>query len=85
MPRYFIDIQHGECHHRDESGSSLSSWQEAQNQAVRILPDIVRDVLLESSPLLDRGRWNFVSTVRDELGRSLFRATLSLSTEWLKH
>jgi hypothetical protein len=77
MPRYFFDTHDGEHELRDEEGSELLGLQEARDEAIRVLPGIARDVL----PGGDRG--DFVSTVRDERGRPVFRATLSLRAEWL--
>ena len=77
MPRYFFDTHDGERQLRDEEGSKLLGLQEACDEAIRLLPGIARDVL----PGGDRR--DFVSTVRDERGRLVFRATLSFRAEWL--
>lgn len=84
MPRYFIDINADNLCHFDEDGCDLSGLQEAQKQAILVLPGIARDVLLDNVSLISQGHCNFVSTVKDEQGRSLFRATLALSTEFMK-
>jgi len=73
MPRYFFDTHDGEHELRDEEGSEILGLQEARDEAIRVLPGIARDVLPGGG---DRG--DFVSTVRDERGQLVFRATLSL-------
>ena len=77
MPRYFFDIDEGEHHLRDDEGWECPGLQEACAAAVRTLPDIARD------GVLDGGRQDFVATVRDAGDRMLLRVTLSLRTEWL--
>jgi len=83
MPRYFIDTHDGERHLHDEDGSNLPDLRTACDEAVRILPSIARDLLSGRDPIPSGGRQDFVSTVKDERRQLLFRATLSLSTEWL--
>jgi len=83
MPRYFIDTHDSERHLHDEDGSSLPDLRTACDEAVRLLPNIARDLLSGGDPIPNRGWRDFVSTVKDESSQLLFRATLSLSTEWL--
>ena len=83
MPHYFIDTHDGERHLRDEDGIDLPGSWWACNEAVRILPGIARDLLSDGDPLQYGGQRDLVATVRDERDQALFRATFSLSTEWL--
>ncbi len=83
MPRYFIDTHDSERHLPDQDGSNLPDLRTACDEAVRILPSIARDLLSGGDPIPGEGRRDFVSTVKDESSQLLFRATLSLSTEWL--
>jgi len=77
MSRYFFDTYDGEQHLRDEEGTEFPSTRKACDEAIRILPELALDLQLQGD------RWDFVSTVRDESGRSIFRAMLSLRAEWL--
>ncbi len=76
MPRYFFDIHDGEKLECDRSGLVLHDLREARTEAVRALPEIVRDVLPD-------GERRTVSVViRCEDGNALFRASLTLNCEW---
>lgn len=77
MPRYFFDIDDGKHSMRDDKGWECPGLREAYVVAIRTLPDIARDVALDS------GRQDFVATVRDAGDQLLFKVTLSLRTEWL--
>lgn len=77
MPRYFIDIDDGERHLRDDEGSEYPGLQEAHDAAMHTLPEVARDVVL------DGGRQALVATVRDAGDHALLKVTLSLRTEWL--
>jgi hypothetical protein len=79
VPIFFFDIQFGEHHIRDDEGSDLPDRDAARREALMVLPDIVRD----KSPCADQS--NFVAEVRDESGRVIFTATLSLSARWIIH
>lgn len=83
MPRYFIDTQDGEHYTRDEDGIVLPGLHAACNEAVRVLPDIAHDLLSNVNLPLRPGQLDFIATVKDEHSQPLFRATFSLSTEWL--
>lgn len=77
MPRYFFDIDDGENQFRDDDGMEMPHLEAAGAEAVRVLPDVAREVLP------DGDRRAFVSVVRDETGDVVFRATLSLVAEWI--
>ncbi len=78
MPRYFFDINDGERATIDAEGSELDSDEAARAEAIGVLPDLARDMLP------DGDRHTFIASVRDEAGRAIFRATLTLAAEWLK-
>ena len=77
MPRYFFDIDDGESQFRDEDGMEMPHLEAARDEAVRVLPDVAREVLP------DGDRRTFASVVRNETGDVVFRATLSLVAEWM--
>ena len=78
MPRFYFDIADGENSVRDTDGIDLSGLDEARKEALRVLPDVAREVMP------DGDNRNIVARVRDESGRFVFQATLSLTAEWLQ-
>ena len=76
MPHFYFDIDDGLCVHIDEDGVILPDAQAARDEALDILPRITR----ESLPVGD-GR-TYSSSVRDESGKVIYRAPLSLVAEW---
>jgi hypothetical protein len=77
MPRYYFDIDDGRRFTRDEEGLECPSRKAVRDFAMGALPDIARDELPEED------RRDFVVKVRDESGRYVFQAILSLASEWL--
>ena len=77
MPRYFFNIDDGKRHIQDDEGWECSGLREACVIAIRTLPDIARDAVLDS------GQQDLVATIRDADDQMLLRVTLSLRTEWL--
>jgi len=77
MPRYYFDIDDGEHRTYDETGHEFIGREAAREQAIAVLPNIARDMLLNGD------RRDFVSYVRDETGNLIFTATLSLTARWL--
>jgi hypothetical protein len=77
VPRYFFDINDGERSSRGDVALEFPDAKAARDNAVTTLPDIARDVMPDGS------KRDFIVTVRDENGRPVFRASLSLRTEWL--
>ncbi|KAA2235673.1 hypothetical protein F0L46_18865 [Salinarimonas soli] len=61
----------------DDTGLELDGLQAAQDEAVRGLSEIAKDALP------DGVRRDFIVEVRDEGGRKLLRASLSLTVEKL--
>ena len=77
MPKFFFDIYDGERNFRDDEGSDLSDREAARVQALSVISDIARD----NSP--DGDRRDFITDIRDETGRVIFTATLSLVARWI--
>jgi len=75
MPRYYFDIRDGDYVQKDDEGTILPSVREAKAQAVKTLPDIARD------ELPDADRREFVIEVKDENGRPVLTARLSILVE----
>lgn len=77
MPRFFFDIDDGKTRTADTYGLELYDLASVREKAISILPDIARE------QLPDGDRRVFVCQVRDESGKVLFLATLSLVAEWI--
>lgn len=75
MPRYYFDIRDDEYVQKDNEGTVLSGLAEAKAQAVKTLPDIARD------EMLDCDRREFVIEVKDEDGRPVLVARLSIAVD----
>ena len=76
MPRYFIDTAAGGLYAEDEEGSDLPNLEVARQEAVTSLPEIAKG-------LIGKVPAEVISTVRDEAGTVLFKATLTVSEEWM--
>jgi hypothetical protein len=76
MPRFYFDIHDGARETLDEEGTELADLQTACNEAVAVLPAIAGN----ADPAGDR---EIVATVRAENGAPIFRARLSVRSEWL--
>ena len=77
MPKYYIDVDDGARQYLDAIGCDRPDAQAARVDAISILPDMARSVQVDDT------RRAFVSKVRDGEGKTIFMATLSLTTEWL--
>jgi len=77
MPRFYFDIHDGCRQTLDDEGTELPDVQRACEEAVAVLPEIVGR---EHGPTGDR---DIVATVRTEDGAPVFRARLSVRSEWL--
>jgi hypothetical protein len=77
MPRFFFDIDDGDRTYRDDEGLDFPNAEAARDNAVSALPDIARDAMPDGE------RRDFLVTMRDESGTPIFRASLTLRTEWL--
>lgn len=77
MPRYYFDTHDGDTGVIDEGGLQLADRAAARMAAIGALPDIARDVLP------DGDRRDMAVRVRDESGRVILHATLSLAVDWV--
>ena len=75
MPRFYFDVRDGEYVQKDDQGVELYGIQDAKDHALRALPDIARD------EMPDRNRREFVIEVKDENGRAVLTARLSLTVD----
>ncbi len=76
MPRYFIDTHDGDLFLKDEEGLDLSSLQEARAQAQGALADLAREKIARAG-----SQWSMTTFVRDESGKIVIRAALSLAVQ----
>ena len=72
MPRYFFDLDGGERLFRDEKGSDLPDVQTAREEAIAVLPDIVRAMMT------GHARTTLTSTIRDDVGNVVFGVKLTV-------
>ena len=78
MPKFYFDTFDGDHTTADSEGIECSSQAMVQDQAIDALPDMAREILP------DGPNRTFRVEVRDEGGRSSFRATLELQSAWLE-
>ncbi len=76
MPRYYFDEYDGDTVFQDEEGLELDGIKTARDEARKALPDITRDVIPG-----DGDRRVIAVKVRDETGKVVVTATLSLLVE----
>ncbi|PTM40635.1 hypothetical protein [Bosea sp. 124] len=76
MPRYFIDSSDGNFSHIDAEGVELAGDAAARYLALDALPDMVREVLP------DGDKREFAVCVRDEFGKVIYSASLTLAGAW---
>ena len=74
MPQYFFDIHDGTSQLRDAQGSVLSNDREAEIEAISILHDMARSVLVDDAGDLQ-------ASVRNAAGHVIFKAKLALVLE----
>jgi hypothetical protein len=77
MPRFYFDIHDGARESLDQEGTQLADLQAACDEAIAVLPAIA------GNELAGTGDREIVATVRGESGAAVFRARLSLTSEWL--
>ena len=77
MPRFFIDTSDQQNFVRDETGHQFEDMDAARSAAIAALPDMARDVLPDGDAR------TFLAIVRDNGGRTLLQASLSLGVVWL--
>ena len=72
MPRFFFDLDEGERVFRDEKGSDLPDIPTAREEAIAVLPDIVRAMVTGRDPK------TLTSLIRDDNGQIVFGVKLTL-------
>lgn len=77
MPLYFFDVQDQDEFSRDDVGVECSSPEVVRRIAIEALPDIAKSVLPDGDHHV------ITVTVRDESGKSVFEASLTLKAGWL--
>jgi len=75
---YYFDFDDGRQALSDKLGTEFADLEAVANQAVAVLAEIVRDNRLPSS-----NHCVSAVSVRNEEGRVIFKATLTLQSEWL--
>ncbi len=75
MSHYFIDLHDGANYVKDTVGFDLADEDAVRNKLVRIMAKIAQGL----TP--DPDRQDYLALVRDDTGRLLFRAHLSLDIE----
>ena len=76
MPRYYIDSSDGSFSHIDSEGVELTGDEAARYLALDALPDMVREVLP------DGDQREFAVCVRNEGGRVIYSARMTLTGAW---
>ncbi len=76
MPRYYFAEYDGNAVVQDDTGLELDGIETARDEARKALPDIARDVVPR-----DGDRRTMVVKVRDESGKVVVTATLTLVVE----
>jgi len=76
MPRYYLDLYNGDGLTVDDEGQVFETRERLRCEAIRILPDIIRDEMLEGD------RTAITVKVRDESGSRIFEASLVISSAW---
>jgi hypothetical protein len=72
MPRFYFDFTNGQKDTRDDTGTFFPGLKEARAAAIKLLPDVAQE------ELPDGDQHVFSVRLRDENGRYVFHATLSL-------
>ena len=77
LKRYFFDVDDGDGLAIDGIGLLCDSLHAVREEAIKVLPDIAREVLPDGDQRVLR------TIVCDEGGRSIFEASLALDAHWL--
>ncbi|WP_407927544.1 DUF6894 family protein [Belnapia mucosa] len=78
MPRYFWTLHDGANHYEDDEGVEIACIEDVQAEAMQFLPEYAKNI---PSTL---GAQTLVANVRDEAGRLVLQATMSLSCRILR-
>lgn len=77
MTRYFFDIDDGHRRTVDREGHDLASRAAVRQEAIGVLPGVAADLMPDGDHTTVRVQ------VRDEAGRPVFHASLTLASGWL--
>jgi hypothetical protein len=77
VPRYFFDIDDGMNDMRDDEGVTLNDREHARKEAIVTLAQLAND------KLPDGNNHTFKASVRDETGRRIYEAALTLNSGWV--
>ena len=77
MPRFYFDIDDGVRDLRDDDGVPLDDRECARREAIATLTQLAQDMLPNGNDHVFKAR------VRDETGRLIYEATLSLTSGWV--
>ncbi len=72
MSVFYFDTHDDQHTVRDDTGMELPDLEAARKEAMKLLPDIARDVLPN-----DGNRRDIIGDIRDETGRLVFTAHLA--------
>jgi hypothetical protein len=78
MPRYYFDLENASSSFHDDEGFVVADREAIRRTVMRSLGDLARDELRAGREL------TILASVRDTRGRNVLRATLSVSTKWLR-
>jgi hypothetical protein len=76
LPHFFFDVKDGQGSHFDDVGTEFSDRDSACAEAIALVSSIAADARLG----MER-RHELTATVRDEAGRPIYRAVLSVMGE----
>jgi hypothetical protein len=76
-PRFYYEVRDGDIHARDDEGEVFADRKAARDNAVMLLTEMARSL---SSRGKDQNK--ITASVRDETGKLIFTATLSLDVRW---
>lgn len=82
MPHYFFDVDDGDTVMRDAVGITLPGREQARVEALRSLPELAADLLLDGS--LDGAARAFTVRVREDNERAVLEAKLLFVAKWLE-
>jgi hypothetical protein len=77
MPRFFVDVHDGDAQVRDEDGQEFANLKAVRRDAVLALSELARGL-----PRAAGDQHDIIVGVRDETGKSVLTATLSLVVRW---
>ena len=72
VPLFYFDYTDDDGFYRDNEGSDLLNFKKARDLAISILPDI------SNARFRRRERREFSVTVRDDTGKTIYRATMTV-------